>query len=151
MDNFLGAIPVIRRWNALRSLIEPHCRLPLIASRDVAKQAVDYLTRRNPPRSGHVTSVATNILSMTEIAGLLARITNRTGLKYIPFTEPEYRNWLTQSGFPPSMQDLLIEMQLGINNGVLYADAAANPDVTGRISFLEYAKTLKPFLQTVQA
>jgi uncharacterized protein YbjT (DUF2867 family) len=148
MENFFGAVQVIRHWGSLRAMIQPDHQIPLIAARDVAAVAADHLLNCSVGGVQVVTVPATDNLTMQDCARTIAEAAGLPGLAYIPFTSDEYRDWLLEAGFSRQMVSLLSEMQDSINRETLYTETPIVSDhSSSRVSFTEFARRLAPFLQ----
>jgi len=140
MENFLQSIPLIKMAGINGLAIKPGLSFPMIATRDIATIAADYLqdlrfkgrTIRylNGPRD----------YAMTEVTRILGASVDMPHLKYVEFPEGVFRKGLLSGGLTPNAAELAIESNLNINSGRVKAEPRSKSNTTAT-TLEEFAKT----------
>ena len=141
MENFLWNIPLIKMAGINGLAIKADVAFPMIATRDIAPVAADYLTRldfkgRNVRYlNGH------RDYSMTEVTRILGASVGKPDLKYVEFPDAVFRKGLISGGgLTPNVADMGIEINRGIDSGVVKAEPRSKASTTPT-TLEEFAKT----------
>ena len=111
--------------------IEPDVRFPMVATRDIAATAADYLDSLQ--FIGHNVQYLNGPkdYTMPEVTYILGASIGRPTLRYVRFLEPLLRKGLIDNGgLSPDAADLLIQTNRGINSGLLKAEPRSPHNTT---------------------
>lgn len=141
MENHLWSIGLIKGAGVNGSTFKLDVLFPMVATRDIAAVAADYLANRNfecrtvrylQGRKNH---------TMVDVTRILGASIGKPDLEYVEFTEAEYRRGLLGAGLSPNAADLYIEMIRGINAGRIRGEPRSTTN-TSRTTLEEFARTV---------
>ncbi len=117
MTNHLGAIPLIKRAGINAGALRADLPLPMIASRDIAAVAAEYLLA--PNFSGYQVRDLLGPREYThrEATAILGAAIGRPDLPYVEWSYAECRENLLRMGFSASRADNLLQLQKALNEG----------------------------------
>jgi uncharacterized protein YbjT (DUF2867 family) len=141
MENFLWNIPLIKMAGINGLAIKADVAFPMIAARDIAPVAADYLTGLdfkgrnvrylNGPRD----------YSMAEVTRILGASVGKPDLKYVEFPDAVFRKGLISGGgLTPNAADMAIEINRGIDCGLVKAEPRSAVNTTPT-TLEEFART----------
>lgn len=131
MENLLAGIPLIRSQGINGSAIDADLALPMIATRDVAREAAERLARRD--FSGHGVKLLAGPEDVTMRAATLA-LGERLGLPEVPYVQfpaAGVREALRGAGMSEEAAAEMVELQLAIGERRPFAGLRGSADVTG--------------------
>lgn len=131
MENLLTGIPLIRSQGINGSAIDGDLGLPMIATRDVAREAAERLARRD--FGGHGVRLLVGPEDVTMRAATRA-LGERLGLPDVPYVQfPADGVWEALRGFGMSEEAAaeMVELQLAIGERRPFAGLRQTADVTG--------------------
>jgi uncharacterized protein YbjT (DUF2867 family) len=131
MENLLAGIPLIRSQGINGSAIDADLGLPMIATRDVAREAAERLARRD--FSGHGVKLLAGPEDVTMRAATRA-LGERLGLPelpYVQFPAAGVREALRGFGMSEEAAGELVELQLAIGRRRPFAGLRGRADVIG--------------------
>ena len=140
MENFLYWIPLIKEAGICGETIRPDVQMPLIATRDIAAVAAEYLAE---PRFEGVTVrhlLGPRDYTVLEATSILGGAISKPDLQYVQFSRDDYRNGLLQAGFTENVADSYIEMESAINVESIFAEAKRDPSTTTLTTLEEFAR-----------
>jgi uncharacterized protein YbjT (DUF2867 family) len=123
MDNFLWSIPLIQMAGINGSIIDGNVSFPMIAARDIAPVATEYLVARNFTGASVRYLSGPRDYSLIEVTRALGEAIGRSGLGYVRLPQEVYRRGLLGAGLTPNAAELAIEIGRGIESGVVRAAA----------------------------
>jgi uncharacterized protein YbjT (DUF2867 family) len=128
MDYLLGSLPLIRSQGLNGGVIDGDLEYPMIATVDVAQEAAERLTRRD--WSGHRGKLllGPEDVSMREATRAIG---SRLGIAELPYVElppAEMKGALRGAGMSEEAAGLLVDMQLGINDGWFFDGVRRTPE-----------------------
>jgi uncharacterized protein YbjT (DUF2867 family) len=128
MDNLLASLPMIRGQGVNGSAIDGDLRIPMIAARDVAREAAERLLRRD--FSGHRAKLLLGAedVSMRQATTAIGSLLGNPELPYIQFPPAEVRGALIGAGVSEQVATLVVEMQLAMNRGWPFAGLRRAPE-----------------------
>ena len=140
MENFLYSIPMIKDSGINGGTIRGDVSLPLIATRDIAAVAAEYLEA--PTFDGFTVRhlLGPRDYTFREATAILGSAIGKPDLQYVEFPKGDYRNGLLQAGFSESVADAYLEMEAAINDGSIQSEAERNASTTTPTTFEEFAK-----------
>jgi uncharacterized protein YbjT (DUF2867 family) len=130
MENLLAGLPLIQSQGINGSAIDGDLELPMIATRDVAREAAERLARRD--FTGH----RVNLLVGPEDVSLRAAtraLGERLGLpdvQYVQFPPAGMKGALVDAGMSEEAASEMVELQLAINHQRPFADLRRTADAT---------------------
>jgi len=86
MENVLANIDMIKNMGILGSAIRGDLKFPMIATKDIAKFAVERLMKKDYMGTSVRGLLGQRDISMNEVAGIIAKQVNKPGLKYVQFS-----------------------------------------------------------------
>ncbi len=119
MENFLVNIGTIRDHNVIVGALEPDLKLPMIATKDIARLAAARLAKRD--FSGKTVSdlLGQRDLSMNEAARIIGAKSGRPDLRYVPSSYEETEKALSAMGISADAARLFVEMLRAFNDGLI--------------------------------
>jgi uncharacterized protein YbjT (DUF2867 family) len=123
MDYLLANLPLIESQGVNGSAIGADVSFPMIATADVAAEAAERLARRD------FTGVQTKLLAgpadltMREATRAIGARLGRPELPYVQFSPDGVRDAFARAGMSREAASLIVDMQLGINEGRPFRDA----------------------------
>jgi uncharacterized protein YbjT (DUF2867 family) len=128
MDYLLASLPLIesRRINA--SAVRADLRLPMIATRDVAREAAERLLRRDFAGHSDKLLLGPEDVSMREATRALGE---RLGLPELPYVElppADMKGALRAAGMSEEAASLIVDMQLAVNDGRFFDGVRRTPE-----------------------
>ena len=140
MENFLWNIPLIKLAGINGLGFKPNVLFPTIATRDIAPIAAKYLATLDfQGRNVRYLNGARDY-TMTEITRILGASIGRPNLKYVEFPDGVFRKGLLSAGLTPNAADFAIQINRGINSGLVKAEARSASNTT-QTTVEEFAKT----------
>jgi uncharacterized protein YbjT (DUF2867 family) len=117
MENHLASIPMIRNAGITGGAIRGDVPLPMIATRDVAAVAVEYLLA--PTFDGYMerTLLGPRDYTFRDVASILGAVIGKPDLPYVELSSDDLRAGLAGGGFSASAADAFLEMTRAINDG----------------------------------
>jgi uncharacterized protein YbjT (DUF2867 family) len=130
MDYLLANLPLIRAQKLNGSAIKGDLKYPMVATRDVAREAAERLRLRD--FSGHQVKMllGPEDLSMREATAAIGARLGLPDLPYIEFPADGVKGALMGAGMSEEVASLIVEMQLAINSGRPFGDLWRTPEST---------------------
>lgn len=140
MDYLLASLPLIRSQQLNGSAVNGDLRYPMIATRDVAHEAIERLVRRD--WNGHQGKLllGPEDVSLRQATTLIGSLLDLPDLPYVEFPPAEMKGGLVAAGMSEEAATLLVEMQLGINSGWFFGNLQRTPDTTTPTRLEEFLK-----------
>lgn len=135
MENTLGQANAIQQMGSALSPLQPHLKLPLIATRDIGAAAGDALL--HPLASGKQIRelLGQRDLTYTEVATIIGKAIGKPDLKYVQISDDQFRGALLQMGMSEQFAKLLLEMTAALNSGYMRALESRTPQNTTPTTF----------------
>jgi uncharacterized protein YbjT (DUF2867 family) len=142
MENLLAGLPLIQAQGINGSAIDGDLELPMIATRDVAREAAQGLLQRGP--GGHRVRllVGPEDVSLRAATQAIGRRLGRPELPYVQFPPDALRSALLGAGLSEEGAAAMVELQLALNRQRSFGavrDAADATTPTRLEEFLEAA------------
>jgi uncharacterized protein YbjT (DUF2867 family) len=119
MENTLAQIPVIQKFGAVGGIIKGDVKFPMIATKDIGVVAAEKLERRDFTGISTHELLGPHDISMNEAAKIIGAGIGKPGLSYMEAPVPMFVMGLRQAGLSANMAELIAEMCLSVNTGVL--------------------------------
>jgi uncharacterized protein YbjT (DUF2867 family) len=145
MENLLANIDMIKKKNMMGSALRGDLRMPMIATRDIAKFTAKRLLKKDFSGISVKDLLGERDISMNEAAAIIAKKTRRPDLKYVQFSYEDTERALAGMGFSVDVAGLFIEMSRAINEQLIM-DTPRTIENTTETSFEEFAEIFVRFL-----
>ena len=140
MENLLMNVQMIKQQGISGSPLKPDVRIPMIATRDIAKVAVEHLLSQSLPGIVVRELLGQRDLSMSEVTQILGKAMGKPELKYVQFPYESARDAMVKMGLSASMVDLFIEMYTAINEGKMMRDLVRSAENTTATSIETFVR-----------
>jgi uncharacterized protein YbjT (DUF2867 family) len=131
MENLLAGIPLIRSQGVNGSAIDGDLELPMIAARDVAREAAERLLRRDFSGHGVRLLVGPEDVSLRAATRALGERLGLPELPYVQFPPAAVRGALAGAGMSEEAASQLVELQLALNHAGPFDAVRRAADTTG--------------------
>jgi uncharacterized protein YbjT (DUF2867 family) len=140
MDYLLAGLPLIRSRQLNGSAVDGDVEYPMVATQDVAREAAERLVRRD--WTGHRSKLllGPEDVSMRQATSLIGSLLGLPDLPYVEFPPAQMKDGLVAAGMSEEAAGLLVDMQLGINDGWFFGDVRRTPDTTMPTRLEEFLK-----------
>jgi uncharacterized protein YbjT (DUF2867 family) len=140
MEHHLAAIPFIKSTGINGSAARADVALAMIATRDIAAVAADYLMA--PTFDGYVVRELLGPCDYTyrEASAILCAAIGKPDLAYVEFSYEDFRKGLLGAGFSASVADAYIEMYTAFNDGRIQGTMSRNTSNTTPTTLEEFAR-----------
>ena len=130
MENLLAGLPLIQAQGINGSAIDGDLELPMIATRDVAREAAQGLLHRGP--GGHRVRllVGPEDVSLRAASQAIGRRLGRPELPYVQFSPDALRGALLGAGLSGEGAAAMVELQLALNRQRSFRAVRDAADVT---------------------
>jgi uncharacterized protein YbjT (DUF2867 family) len=115
MENLLAGLPLIQAQGINGSALEADLELPMIATRDVAREAAERLLRRDHTGHGVKLLVGPEDVSLRVATRALGRRLGPPDLAYVQFPPDGVRAALVAAGMSEAGASAMVELQLDLN------------------------------------
>ncbi len=115
MENFFGAIPVIKSMGVLGTPLRGDLKMRMVATQDIGTKAAEFLDQARF-NSGDVFELGGPCeLTPVEVTAKIGKAIGKPDLAYRQFSYEEARKGMLAASMKPSMVDLTIEMIQALN------------------------------------
>jgi uncharacterized protein YbjT (DUF2867 family) len=120
MDYLLASLPLMRAQGVNGSAIRGDVRIPMVATKDVAREAADRLRRRD--FTGHEVKLllGPEDLTMTDVTRAIGARLGMPDLPYVQLPAEGVRAALVGAGMAEEVAGLIVAMQLALNEGLSF-------------------------------
>jgi uncharacterized protein YbjT (DUF2867 family) len=144
MDYLLASLPLIQSQRINGGAIDGDLKYPMIATQDVAQEAAEQLARRDFTGRQSKLLLGPEDVSMREATTLIGSLLGLPELPYVEFPPADMKGGLVAAGMSDEAATLLVEMQLGINNGWFFGDVKRTAETTTPTRLEEFLKDALP-------
>ncbi|MEK6590690.1 MAG: NmrA family NAD(P)-binding protein [Nitrospinota bacterium] len=138
MENLLMNIPLIKNSGIMGSAIMGDLKFPMIATKDIAAVAADYLIKHNFSNKSIRDLLGQRGVSLNEAATVIGKKIGKPDLKYVQFPYDQAEKGLLQAGLSPDVSRLFVEMSKAFNEGLIKFQRRT-PENTTPTSLEEFA------------
>jgi uncharacterized protein YbjT (DUF2867 family) len=117
MDYLLANMPLIQSQHINGSAIAGDLKFPMIATRDVAREAAARLVRRDFTGHGAKMLLGPEDVSMREATRAIGSMLGMPELPYVEFPPDDMKGALIGAGMSEEAASLIVDMQLAISDG----------------------------------
>jgi uncharacterized protein YbjT (DUF2867 family) len=133
----LANIDMIKQMNIMGSAIQSDIKIPMIATRDIAKFAAERLLKKDFSGMPVKDLLGQRDLSMNEAAEIIGKKIDKPGLRYVQFSYEDTEKALLDMGFSADVAGLFIEMCKAFNERMI--DTLRTSENTTKTSFVDFA------------
>jgi len=121
MENTLSQVASIKTMDKTAGPVRPDLKLPLIATKDIGKEAASALLRLD--FRGHLTRElqGQRDLNYIEITNIIGKAIGKPDLEYVQVPDAQLQPILVHLGMSENAADLLLEMAAALNSGHMMA------------------------------
>jgi uncharacterized protein YbjT (DUF2867 family) len=130
MDYLLLNLPLIESQKVNGSAIAADLAFPMIATRDVARQAAERLRRRDFTGRQIMPLLGPEDISMREATRAIGGRLGMPDLPYVEFPPENVEEALQAAGMSGEVARLVVKMQLALNAGAFYGGIERTPGTT---------------------
>lgn len=121
-------------------------KLVMVSPLDIAAAAAEELTKEKP--QSKVRYIASDERTCSEVARLIGEAIGKPGLQWLTFSDEQVRSFMLESGRPPLVTDLLVELGAAIHSGLLKSDYERNKPPLGKVKLPEFVKEFAAVYQS---
>ncbi|MEI6167071.1 MAG: NmrA family NAD(P)-binding protein [bacterium] len=140
MENLESNIPLIRNQGIMGSPLNAEMKIPVIATQDIARAAVEWLSELRFKDKSVCDLLGQRDLSVIEMTGIIGKAIGKPGLGYVQFTYEAARNAMLAMKLSPDMARLFIEMYEAFNEGRITKGLIRTIENTTDTAFEDYAE-----------
>lgn len=133
--NFLG---MIKGKGIIGTNFGGDDKLVMVSPLDIATAAVEELIRVNP--QSKIRYIASEERTCNEVAKLIGEAIGKPDLQWLTFTDEQVKNNVLESGMPPEISGLLVELGASIHTGLLRSDYEKHKPALGKVKLPEFIK-----------
>lgn len=141
MENHFFSLGLIRQMGIAGSALKGGIAFPMIATRDIASAAAEYLTSLNFTGNFVHELLGQRDLSMAEATTVLGKAIGKSDLRYVEFPYEDARKAMIGMGMSEDAAGLMVEMYRGFNEGVAKPEEPRSARNTTPTSIEDFAKT----------
>lgn len=140
LENLMAFIPMIRNVGMSGSAVNGDIAIPMIATRDIAKEAAERMVKLD--FTGHTVKelLGQRNVTMSEAMGILGKAAHIEGLKHMQFPYDEAEKAIQLAGLSADMARSYTELQRCLNEGIAITDAKRTAENTTETPIEEFAE-----------
>lgn len=139
MENLLANIGLIKNMGMTGSGIKGDRKFAMIATRDIAQVASEYLLKRDFTGKTVRELLGERDVSMDEVATLLGDKIGKPDLKYVQFSAEEEKKGLMDYGLSDDASDQMVELNQAISDGRIAVNLERTTENTTSTTIEEFA------------
>lgn len=140
MENLLWSIPTIQSLGINGSPLKGGLPIPMVATRDIGAKAAEFLADLQFRGQTAFEFVGPKPVTMQEATSVLGKAVGQPDLKYVQFPYEEAEQAMLAAGMKPDVVGLFIEMDRGLNDGLIRATQPMTQDRLGTTSIEDFAQ-----------
>jgi uncharacterized protein YbjT (DUF2867 family) len=142
MENFLASIPMVKTAGIMGGAIRGDVALPMVATRDVAALAAEFLLR--PDFEGSLVKPLTGPRDYTfrEAAATLGAAIGSATLPYVDLAYDDFRRGLLGAGFSETAADAFIELAQAYNDGLVQQEVTRTAENSTPTTLDQFAREI---------
>ena len=121
-------------------------KLVMVSPLDIAAAAAEELTTGIPQNK--VRYIVSDERTCSEIARLIGEAISKPDLQWLMFPDEQVRHFMLETGRPPVIADLLVELGAAIHSGLLKSDYERNKPALGKVKLPEFIKEFAAVYQS---
>ncbi|MCI0564764.1 MAG: NmrA family NAD(P)-binding protein [Nitrososphaera sp.] len=139
MENLLPNVSLIKQMSINGGPLKADVSFPMIATRDIAPVATQLLLDLNFSGKSAKELLGQRNISTAEVTQIIGRAIGKEDLQYVQFPYEDAEKAMVNAGLSPDMAKELIELDRGINEGILVPTEPRSATNTTPTSFEEFA------------
>lgn len=136
--NLLSFIPGIKSQGVIATSYGGDTKKPWVSPIDIATTTAAAIL--SPFEGRTFQYIASEMLSCNEIAALIGTAIGKPELQWITVPDETVLNTFIKLGMEPSTAQAFTDMNIGIQNGSIYADYYKHPPELGQVKMADYVK-----------
>lgn len=140
MENLLFNVGLIKGMGISGSPLKPDLAIPMIATKDIAAVAARRLLALDFKGKSVQDLEGPRDYTMAEAARILGAAIGKPDLKYVQFPYADAEKGMVANGLTPDLARLFIEMNKGLNDGIMKPTQPRSKDTTTPTTLEEFAK-----------
>lgn len=140
MENLLWSIPTIQSFGINGSPLKGDLPIPMVATREIGAKAAEFLAELQFRGHAAFEFVGPKPVTMQEATSVLGKAIGKPGLKYVQFPYEEADKAMLATGMKPDIVGLIIEMDRGVNEGLIRTTQPMTQDHLGKTSIEDFAE-----------
>ena len=140
MENQLGSIAVIKHAGINGSAMRADTRLPMVATRDIARVAAETLSAPTFTGVSVREVLGPRDYSMQEATAILGATIGKPELAYVQFSDDDFKKGLADAGFSADVAQKFVEMNAAFNAGIIRYTTPLNPTHTSATNLEQFAR-----------
>jgi len=141
MENTMAQISAIKYLGMMASPVPANMKVPMVATRDIALVALDYLLNLDFTGINHKYILGQRDVSYDEVAKVFGNAIDMPGLKYNTVSIADGKTAMMQMGMGESVTDRLMEFVKAMIDGRVLEDASRDEHNTTPTSIEDFAQT----------
>lgn len=142
MENHLASIPLIKNAGINGSPVHADVAISMIATRDIAEAAAEYLTEPNFEGCTVRELLGPRDYTFREATSILGATIDKPELPYVEFSFDDFRGALMGAGLSASTADAIIELNHAFNDGKVQSLATRTPENTTSTTLEIFARDI---------
>lgn len=139
MENLFANFDLIKRKGITGAPLRGDLKIPMIATRDIARVAAEYMAELRFAGNNEVDLLGQRDLSMIETTEILGKAMAKPDLRYVQFSYADAKYTMLNMGFSADAARVFIEMYEAINEERLMHGIARTPMNTTETPFEDFA------------
>jgi len=140
MENIFWSIPVIKGMGVNGGAIRPDLPIPMVATHDIGVKAAELLDALNFTGNTVFEFGGPKAHTMKEVTAILGKAIGKPDLAYVQFPYDDAKKGMMGSGMNERLADLMVEMNKGLNEGLVEATQSLTGEHQGHLPLEEFAK-----------
>jgi uncharacterized protein YbjT (DUF2867 family) len=141
MENLLFNVGMIKGMGFMGSPLKADLSLPMIATKDIAAVAARLILALDFKGTSVHDLQGPREYTMSEVTKVLGAAIGKPDLKYVQFTYAAAEKAMVGLGMSPDLASLFMEMNKGLNDGIMKPTQARSKETTTPTTLEEFSKT----------
>ena len=139
MENLLANVSMIKNMGIIGSEIMGDVKFSMIATKDIAPVAADYLIKRDFSGKSVHELLGERDVSLEEVTKIFGKKIGKPDLNYVQFSPEDAKKGMMDSGLSDDVSDQLLELGQAINGGIIAVNQSRTAENTTGTSIEEFA------------
>jgi len=140
MENLLWSIPTIQSLGINGSPLRADLPIPMVTTRDIGGKAGEFLTDLRFHGQTAFEFFGPRPVTMQEATAVLGKAIGKPDFKYVQFSYEDAEKAMVAGGLKPDVARLLIEMDRGLNDGLIRPTQPMTEDHLGKTGIEDFAE-----------
>lgn len=148
-ENFYSMLELIKHEGVIADSVAPDAKIPMIATRDIARVAAKALVDRDWQGIVVRELLGPRHLSYAEATRILGQRIEKPSLEYVQLTDDAMASALTQAGLADDFIDLHLEFNRALSDGTIRSHEDRTPENSTATHFEDFAAELAQAYQAL--